>query len=434
MKRLAIYASLAAMFLGTWGASLQAQTARPDFSKLSKKLEKSDEKIADAKKSEKVGTWLDRGELLKEIAAAHTYNTEPGWDAPTLGLVLGKPVVEEQEEVNGTTYQVWRYGEVSLYLNAGKLVFTRVDKPIVNNPLPIAYNAYLKALSLDVKGKKQKKIGEGLKEVRRLMFNEGVNSYMQGRYGEAAESLEESKRVAGHALVNETDTIGAYYAGLARYQNGDKEEAMKHFKEAIDLGYTNKGELVCTFYQVSKEVGKIEEGKALLESYVSKFPGQKCLMLSLVDYCISQGKDAKEALPYLERAIENDPQNPQLLFVKGVVMQNLNDRESALAAYRKAHELQSDYVDPVYNIAVMYYNAGVELQKKAIEDSKKYDEYMAAAEQEFKKAIPAAEEALKIQENHAETIDILRTLYFKYRSDSNMAAKLEALDAKHPKK
>lgn len=434
MKRLAIYASLAAMLLGTWVGSIQAQTARPDFSKLSKKLEKSDEKIADAKKSGKVATWLERGELLTEIASAHTLNTQPGWDAPTIQLVLGKPESESQEELNGTAYHVLHYAEVDLYLESNKLAFTKAVKPVVVKPLPLAYAAYTKAVSLDPKGKKSKKIGEGLQMVRGLLFNEGVNYYVQGNYGESAESLELSLEVGRHALVNANDTIAAYYAGLARYQNGEKEEALRHFKEAIDMGYTNKGDLICTYYQVSKEANKIEEGKALVEANLQSYPGQKCLMLSLVDYYISQGKEAKEALPYLERAIEADAENAQLFFVKGVVMQNLNDRESALAAYRKSHALKPDYIDPMYNIAVMYYNAGVELQKKAIEDSKKYDEYMAAAEQEFKKAIPAAEEALKIQEDHAETIDILRTLYFKYRSDASMAAKLEALDAKHPKK
>lgn len=434
MKRLALCASLVAMLLlGTGVGTLQAQTARPDFPGLVKKLEKSDANVANEKKSGKEGTWLDRGKLLTEIATAHTLNTQPGWDAPTIMLVLGQPESEGQEQVNGTTYQVLRYGEVDLYLEGSKLVFTTVVKPVVVKPLPLAYAAYRKAESLDAKGKKSKKIAEGLKMVRDLLFNEGVNYYVQGDYAESAESLELMLEIGRHSLVNVKDTVAAYYAGLARYQNGEKEAALRHFEEAINAGYTNNGELICTYYQVAKEVDRIEEGKAMVEASVQSYPGQKCLMLSLVDYYVSQGKDAKESLPYLARAIADDPTNAQLYFVKGVVMQNLNDQEHALEAYNKARELDPKYIDPVYNIAVMYYNAGVEWQKKAIEDGNKYDEYMAAAEMEFKKSIPAAEEALKIQEGHAETIDILRTLYFKYRSDPNMAAKLKALEEKYPK-
>lgn len=434
MKRLALYASVVSMLMSTCVGSILAQTARPNFSKLSEKLEKSDQKTADAKKGLKVGTWLDRAELLTEIAAAHTLNTQAGWDAATVQLVLGKPDSEGQEEINGTKYRVWHYGTVDVYFEADKLAFTKVVQPVVVNPLPLAYAAYMKAESLDVKQKKVKKIADGLEVLRGMMFNEGVNYFKQGQYGKSAESLEQALEVGLHANANLKDTLAAYYAGLARYQNGEKEEALQHFKEAMDMGYTERGNVVCTYYQVAKEAGKIEDGKAMVEANVQKYPGQKCLMLSLVDYYVSQGKDAKESLPYLDRAIAADSANAQLYFVRGVVMQNLNDRDGALASYNKAHELKPDYIDPLYNIAVMYYNAGVEFQKKAIEDSKKYDEYMQAADQEFKKAIPVAEDALKVQENHAETIDILRTLYFKYRSDSSMAEKLKALDAKYPKK
>lgn len=434
MRRIALYISLAALALGVGGASLRAQTARPNFSGLAKKLEKSDAKIADEKKSVKVGTWLDRGNLLVDIARAHTLNTQPGWDAATIQLTMGRPEGQGQEEVNGTVYNVLRYGEVDLYLNENQqLVFTRVVKPVVMNPLGLAYDSYVKAANLDVKGKSGKKIGVGLLLVHDMLLNEGVNFYSQGKYGDAAEALEKSIEVGRHSLVNATDTLALYYAGLARYQHGEKEKALRHFREAIDAGYTSNGEIICTHYQVAKEVGKVEEGRELVEASISKFSSQKCLMLSLVDYYVSQGKDPKEALPYLEKAIASDPNNAELYFVKGVVLQNLNDEQGALAAYDKAVALKPDYVDPVYSVSVMYFNAGVDLQKRAIDDGKKYDEYMRQADVQFKKSIPAAEKALAMAPGHTGAVDILRTIYFKYRNEPGMQAKLDDLNAKYPK-
>ena len=435
MKRIALYVTLVAMGFGTWGASLRAQTARPNFESLAKKLAKSDASIADAKKGQKVATWLDRGALLTEIAGAHTLNAQNGWDEATIMLVLGKPSSESQAEVNGTTYHVLHYGEVDLYMNENKqLTFTKVVQPVVVDPLSLAYDAYLRAASLDTKGKKSKKIGEGLRMVHDMLFNDGVNFYTQGEYGKSVESLELSIEVGRHELLKSVDTIAMYYAGLACYQKGDKEKAIEHFGEAIESGYTNNGELICTYYGVAKEAGKVEEGKAMLQANLSKYPGQKCLMLSLVDYYISQGKDPKEALPYLETLIANDPKNAQLYFVKGVVLQNMEDEAGALAAYQKSSEMAPDYVDPVYNIAVMYYNDGVALQKKAIDDSKLYDEYMKKAEEKFRKAIPAAEKALEVQPGYEGAVDILHTLYFKYRREPEMQKKLDALMAKYPKK
>lgn len=216
MKRIALYVTLVAMVFGTWGASLRAQTARPNFESLAKKLAKSDASIADAKKGQKVATWLDRGALLTEIAGAHTLNAQNGWDEATIMLVLGKPSSESQAEVNGTTYHVLHYGEVDLYMNANKqLTFTKVVQPVVVDPLSLAYDAYLRAVSLDAKGKKSKKIGEGLRMVHDMLFNDGVNFYTQGEYGKSVESLELSIEVGRHELLKSVDTIAMYYAGLA---------------------------------------------------------------------------------------------------------------------------------------------------------------------------------------------------------------------------
>ena len=80
----------------------------------------------------------------------------------------------------------------------------------------------------------------------------------------------------------------------------------------------------------------------------------------------------------------------------------------------------------------MYYNDGVEAQRKAIEDGKKYDEYMEQANVLFKKSLSYAEKAMEIQAGHEGTVDILRSLYFKYRQEPGMQAKLDELTAKYP--
>jgi len=77
-------------------------------------------------------------------------------------------------------------------------------------------------------------------------------------------------------------------------------------------------------------------------------------------------------------------QNGCFIFVKGIVLQKMGDEDGALQAFTKSNEIQPDFVDPIYNVAVMYYNDGVEAQRKAIEDGKKYDEYMEQANVLFK--------------------------------------------------
>lgn len=433
MKRKTLYALLVTVLACTFGVAAQAQTARPDFESLAKKLAKSDKKIADAKKGADVGTWLDRGELLEEIAGAHSLFIQPGWDVATVMLVMGKPQGVEQVSLKDKNYNVLHYGEVDVYASENKqIAFSRVVRPVVTDPLRLAYDAYEKAASLDVKKKKTKKIADGLNRVRSMLFNEGASYYSQGEYGKAGDALELSVEVGQDALVHANDTVAMYYAGLARYYEGQKEEALEYLKKALDNGYKSNGEAICSYYEVAKEVGKIEEAKAVLESNISKFPAQKCLMLSMVDYYISQGKDPREALPYLERAIENDPTNAQLLFVKGIVLQKMGDEDGALQAFTKSNEIQPDFVDPIYNVAVMYYNDGVEAQRKAIEDGKKYDEYMEQANVLFKKSLSYAEKAMEIQAGHEGTVDILRSLYFKYRQEPGMQAKLDALTAKYP--
>ena len=71
-----------------------------------------------------------------------------------------------------------------------------------------------------------------------------------------------------------------------------------------------------------------------------------------------QEKKLQEALAFLARAIEKDPQNPQSVFLRGVVRENQGRWSAAIADYTRAIELSPGSPSPWQQRGSVYFKAG----------------------------------------------------------------------------
>lgn len=405
-----------------------------DLKAVEKKVAKSNEEIAHPKKSLKVKTWLKRADVMVDVSNAHMMNSYTGVDMNTMQLLAGAPVSTRTEEVNGQPYMVYETAVTEFYFLNNVLSYYKVVHPIVKDPLMEALGAYRKAIELDVKGKSTKNIAKGLKQIKSLIINEGVNSYTQADYANAVHYFDSALVIGQMPQVNELDTALYYYQGLAQFQNKQSEQAAESFARAIELGYEQDGTLYCLYYEACAAAEKAEQGKEMLEKGIEKYPEQKCLVLDLITYYVSRNENPDRVLPYVDKALSKDPENAVLYFVQGVVYDQLKQPEKALQSYEQAVSKDSKFVDAYYNMSALHYNQAVSYLNEAIElpatENEKYDALMEKVNAEFHKCIAPAERVLELQGDHKEALDLLKSVYFRYRAEPGMQEKHDAVAKK----
>ena len=136
-----------------------AQTKTPEAAK--KAVESAQAAAENPKKSGKFVTWL-------KLASAYmdAYNAPTGnlfLNTPRVQLeqmmAIKKPVSVEQVELEGAPYMKEDHGDKYLYFDAqGVLRIIEVTKPVCEDALASALEAYAKAAELDLKGSKTKDI------------------------------------------------------------------------------------------------------------------------------------------------------------------------------------------------------------------------------------------------------------------------------------
>lgn len=89
---------------------------------------------------------------------------------------------------------------------------------------------------------------------------------------------------------------------------------------------------------------------------------------------------------------------------------------------KKAIEIKPDFFDAIYNIGVLYYNKGVKYIEEAnlvpAREVEKYDALLGKASIEFKHSLPYMEKAYELDTSNEVVLETLRTLYFRFRNES----------------
>jgi len=418
MKRLSTFITLMlAAFM------LQAQQANQiNFDQLAKKIEKSNNEIADAKKSVKVNTWITRGDLYTEVYESQLLNAYPGMDFQAFGIVVGKPMQQTQEETDGVAIDKYVMERVDFFFINGKLDHWKFTKPLIEKPLDIAYESYNKAIELDNGGKKSKKIIEGLSKLKGDLVNEGSNLYARKDYKGAFENFVKVVKIGEKPLLNHKDTAIYYYTALSAQLAGLYEEALPYYEKALKLDFTSEGSIYFNIFDAYRSLGKADEGVKYLEDGFLKYPQNTSILFSLIGYYLDKGENADRIIELINKAISQEPNNSSLYFAKGTLYDRLGNEDLADSAYSKAIEIDSNYFDAYYNLGVLYFNIGVkyleEANKVPANETEKYDEIMENAGKEFKKAMPYMEKAREIKPDSKEVLEALKSIYFRFRNES----------------
>ncbi len=310
---------------------------------------------------------------------------------------------------------------------------------LANNPLQTAMEAFSKADELQ-KGSSEYYISDanGLPQLKTQQIqtlwgyylNKGVEAYQADKKDEALVWLDKTK------VVMPDDTTGYIYAGSIALSAQNYEAAAKNYYTLIDdLKYESKDAYNSLIYiegTVNKDNAKSLE---VIRRAKEQFPDDLDFAKSEVATLIKMGK-SDEAKVGLEEAIKKEPDNPALYFQLGIMEEELGNNEAAKVAYTKSTEIDPNYYNSTFNIAVLYYNEAVNLITEknnlgiSAADLKKAESMQADIDERLKAAMPFWEKVLELQPNERTALETLQYIYVQekmYDKAEEMKKKLENL-------
>ncbi len=476
MKRIV---SLLLLFTLTFSFVL-AQNNDAFVASLKKKIAKNDELLKDPKKAQDYRVWAKRGKLMLDAYETNIKYVGPGVDAkviPLLGIEEGQPYYGKPKEIqkkDGKEY--WVYDKVTFIVKDGVVQGWIITKPIVDEPLIKAYEAYTKAVKLDPKGKFAQKSStkKQIAKLRDYLRNAAIDLYINGDSKKALDYLEKAMDLYKYPRMKDDTTNmkkGSleYYAGVFAYNAGVYDKAEKYLKAAIDNDY-EVGNSYVMLANILEKQGKGEEAAKLLEQGAEKYPTESKIIFALIDYYKPHGEYEK-AFQYIDKAIELNPDMAILYLVKAdaynQIFDDLSkqyykylDKSDSLkkAAFRaryqkKEHDrliaekeqidkkadsveaLMNKYfdlavewfnkgiekdpknADAYYSLGALYYNRGMEVFKRAQKvpttETELYNKLIKEYKDYLRKAMVQFEKAHQLNPSDVQTMQNLSIIYYK---------------------
>jgi tetratricopeptide (TPR) repeat protein len=393
--------------------------------KYDKKIAASDKNIEDPKKGINPKTWISRGELFYEIAVAPSEALSSGMSEETYNLVVsgyGQDVAKatvQSETINGKQYTVHIFDDKKVYIENAVIQFWDILKYETPNPMKRSYEAYTKAKSLDTGGKNAKKLKENFTLLATLSKSEAFNKFNLNRYPEAVEYF--ALAIDCSAETGEIDTLSIYYAGVLAIESKNHALAEKYLRKAVEVGYIEKGDTYAYLAEALKELGKVEEARAILEKGFGENPENQQLIIALINNYMSSGIDPKDIIPLITKAQEKEPNNINLYIVEGDLRERLNDVEGADKCYNKAMTISPNDFFGYYKLGLLYFNIGAKYSEQAVneKDNKEYERLLALADSELKKSLPFLEKAFELNPKEISTIQALKEINFRFRMEND---------------
>ena len=409
-------------------ASFQVADAQSNVNSAAKAVESALAASQNEKKATKVATWMKLAQAYVDAYGAPAGNVWLGADMNALQLSMGgeKPISVEMVTLNGAQYTKQVYENKNLYFNAnGQLSVIEVVKPVVDNALPKALEAYKKAYELDEKHSKDKDISAGIKAIAEKLNQEAYNSYTLGDVKKAEEYFEAAYEASAQKPCSQIDTNSLYNAAFTSWSIENFSKAKAMFDKCLGYGYYgDNGEVFAKLSDCVSHIDTTAAGKAAAKDYLEqgfqKYPTSESIVFGLINYYMTSGEGTDRLFELLQQAKTTSPDNASLYYVEGQAYKQIGDLDKAAKAYDESAAKDPNYVFAYIGKGQMYYDKALELQEKAqneLDDAK----YMALT-QEFevtlKKCIDPFEQAYVVCQDPAikSTIaEYLKQIYYRFR-------------------
>lgn len=403
------------------GAQVNAQSkASADAQKA---LEKAQADSQHAKKSTLPATWVKLGQAYINCFDAPSEGILPGTSQMEVKLFLKDQQIlsTSQENKGGRNYTVDTYADKALYYDEnGILAAWLVTKPVVEDALGNAYESMKKAAELDAKGSQAKVINESMINIKNRYYDEAIYNYTLGNNSVASVGFEKAWEVAAHPAIGQVDSTMAYYAALTAMMAGEQDRAIKFFEYCLSINFEQDGDTYANLSDNYKQKGDTVKCKEILTTAFAKYPNSQSVLVALINVYMESNDDPEKILEILKVAQNNEPNNASLIYAEGSLHNKLQNFEAAIACYKRAAEVDPNYIYAPFAEGTTYYDWAVAIQgeaEKELDDTK----YMALVEKMDKTlqdAIAPFERAFNIAQDadiKLACAEYLKNIYFRFR-------------------
>ena len=306
---------------------------------------------------------------------------------------------------------------------SGEVLYPELE-PAREGAVLTSIESYKKAIAIGSKKINMAEVKQHHAEMSKWAYQEGVNYYNLKDYGNAANLFAKCYEVKlDYDMV---DNEAAYNAGLAYKLAGDLAKAEEFLRMCIQNEFKAEQVYLDLLHMYGQDEADADKYKATLTEARDKFPDNKDIIQEEINIYL-EAKEYDKALGNLDKAIKLDPTNKQLLYARGIILDNQqatlrteDKTDEANAAYDRAEadykrvvELDPEGFDGNYSIGALYYNRGAEMLNEAnnIMDDTKYKAAKIEAETQLKSALPFLEKAHTIDPTDAQTMSSLKIIY-----------------------
>ena len=386
--------------------------------------------VADAQtktpEAAKLATWTKLASAYMDAYSAPAGAAWLGASKQELQILMGnqKPISTENVVVAGDQLVKEVYADKEFYYNVnGQLAIINVTKPVVEDVLAKAAEAYRKAGELDTKGSKSKDIMAGLSNVASKYIDDGMNCYQFGDLAKASQLFEKAVNVSAMAPLSKVDTTALYNAAYTAWAGKDYERAKNFFERCLAANYYyDGGEVFAKLGDVYTNLGDAKKGAETLEQGFVKFPQSQSILIGLINYYMTSGENTDRLFSLIDEAKKNEPNNASLYYVEGNIYKELKNIEKAVESYYKCAEINPEYEFGYIGAGILYYELAIELQEKAGNelDDNKYNELVGQLEQALKDALDPFEKAYAVSKDDQLKVSVaeyLKNIYYRFYSN-----------------
>lgn len=418
MKKVLMVLALAAAFTA---ANAQVKS----ISAATSALQKAEADAQNPKKADKFATWLKYGKTLIDAYDAPAGSGWLGASKSEVQIVSNneKPMSLEQVSLAGQTFEKEVYPTRNYYYNmAGQLSLIEVTKPIVEDALDKALDAYKKAYELDVKKSKVKDVTGALVSISGKYNEDAYTAYTLGDLKKASELFEKAAIARGTEPLSQVDSNSIYNAGFTAWLVGDMDRAEKFFLESYKVGYYGDGgETFAKLADIAQKKGDGEKSKDYLEEGFQMFPQSQSILVGLINYYTTNSGSPDRLFQLLDEAKKNEPNNASLYYVEGNVYTQLGRTEEAVAAYDQCSQIDPNYAFGYIGKGQMFYNLAAKYSQEAQDemDDAKYMALVEKFENSLKACIEPFEKAFELLQDEQTKVAVaeyLKNACFRFRT------------------
>jgi len=320
------------------------------------------------------------------------------------------------------------------------------DTLVKGKALMESYDYFVNAVKLDqlpdAKGKVKLRYSKDIKgylkdyyTVQQNLIAYGAYQFEKKNFEGAVKTFEAFLEIPKMPLMNNelkmdsTYNMITYYTAAAAANAKLHDKAISIYEGLKDKKYETKS-VYQSLYQEYVEKKDTANFVKTLKEGTDLFPADVWFLQNLINYYIFSGK-TKEALDYLDKAIEREPNLAHYRYVKGNLDESLGNIDEALLAFDKAIELEPTMADAYAGKGRLYFNKAVKMSDAAnkIKDNRLYNIESKKVDDAFRISLPFFKKAAELNPKEVEFKKTLKTLYYRLKMDAEFEAVKKEIDA-----